>query len=107
MRVLTWGLRLLLFLFLLLFALKNTEPAKLRFFFGQVWEAPLVLVLLAFFAAGSLLGVLAMAGTLFKARRETGRLKKELAHANATIAKAAADTAAISIAPSDTKAVES
>jgi uncharacterized integral membrane protein len=105
MRVLTWGLRLLLFLFLFLFALKNTEPASLKFFFGQVWEAPLVLVLVAFFAAGSLLGVLAMAGTLFKARREVGRLKKELAHANAAIAASAPP--AIPIAPSDTNAAES
>lgn len=90
MRVLTWGLRLLLFLFLFLFALKNAEPVRLNFFFGQVWEAPLSLVLVAFFAAGCLLGVLAIAGALFKARREAGRLKKELDRANAAAAASAA-----------------
>ncbi|GHT91480.1 hypothetical protein AGMMS49545_07510 [Betaproteobacteria bacterium] len=105
MRVLTWGLRLLLFLFLFLFALKNAEPARLHFFFGQVWVAPLSLVLVAFFAAGSLLGVLAMAGSLFGARREAGRLKKELDRAHAALADAT--VAAASIAPSDTNAVES
>jgi uncharacterized integral membrane protein len=93
MRVLTWGLRLLLFLFLFLFALKNTDLVRLNFFFGQAWEAPLVLVLLAFFAAGSLLGVLAMAGTLFKARREVSRLKKEIGHANIAPASAVSDVA--------------
>jgi uncharacterized integral membrane protein len=83
MRVFTWGLRLLLFLFLFLFALKNTDLVRLNFFFGQAWEAPLVLVLLVSFVAGSLLGVLAMAGALFKARREISRLKKEIGRAQA------------------------
>jgi uncharacterized integral membrane protein len=83
MRVFTWGLRLLFFLFLFLFALKNTGAIHLNFFLGQVWEAPLVLVLLVFFISGSLLGVLAMAGALFKARREISRLKKEIGQAQA------------------------
>jgi uncharacterized integral membrane protein len=93
MRVLTWGLRLLLFLFLFLFALKNTANVSLSFFFGQTWEAPLVLVLVAFFAAGSLIGVLSMAGALFKARRKIACLEKEIRHAAATAATSAAPAA--------------
>ncbi|MDR1887955.1 MAG: LapA family protein [Zoogloeaceae bacterium] len=102
MRVLVWGLRLLLFLFLFLFALKNTTIVSLAFFFGQVWKAPLALMLLAFFAAGSLLGALAMTGSLFKARREVARLKTEIERANAAASDAAIDaaTAAISAANS-------
>jgi hypothetical protein len=51
MRYLSWITRLVLFLLLLGFALKNTEPVALRYFLGQEWRAPLSLVLLLFFGA--------------------------------------------------------
>ncbi len=78
MRVLTWVLRLLLFLFMFVFALKNTGPVNLQFFFGQVWQLPLVLLLLGFFAVGILLGVLAVAGALFRERRVSAALRRDL-----------------------------
>ena len=53
LRYLSWMLRAVLFLMLLLFALKNTEPVTLRFFFGESWQVPLVLLLLIFFAFGA------------------------------------------------------
>ena len=56
MRVLTWAIRIALFVVLLAFAAKNTDPVTLRFYFDLVWQAPLVAVLLAFFAAGAALG---------------------------------------------------
>ena len=52
MRLLTWAIRIALFVLLLAFAAKNTDPVTLRFYFGLVWQAPLVALLLAFFAAG-------------------------------------------------------
>lgn len=76
MKILTWALRLIIFLFLLAFAAQNTEPATLRFIFGQVWQAPLVIILLAFFAGGVLLGVLSLLGVVFNQRREIARLKR-------------------------------
>ena|SRR5450631_4261313 len=78
MRVLAWTLRIILFLALFLFALKNTDTVSLRLYFDQVWQAPLVLVLLVFFVAGTVLGVLATLATVFRQRREIARLQHEL-----------------------------
>jgi len=76
MRILTWVIRIALFILLLAFAAKNTEPVTLRFYFDLVWQAPLVAVLLAFFTAGVALGLLAMLGTWFGQRREISRLQR-------------------------------
>jgi uncharacterized integral membrane protein len=76
MRVLTWAIRFALFVLLLAFAAKNTEPATLRFYFGLAWQLPLVALLLAFFAAGTVLGLIAMFGTYLAQRREIARLQR-------------------------------
>ena len=78
MRVLSWALRIILFLALFLFALKNTDTVSLRLYFDQVWQAPLILVLLVFLSAGAAMGVLATLSTVFRQRREISRLKREL-----------------------------
>jgi uncharacterized integral membrane protein len=79
LNVLTWVGRLFIFLFLFIFALMNSAPVELRFFFGQSWELPLALLLLVFFAGGILLGVLAMVGVLFRERRTSAALRRDLA----------------------------
>ena len=76
MRVLSWAIRFALFVVLLAFAAKNTEPVSLRFYFDLAWQAPLVALLLAFFAAGAILGLIAMSGTYFAQRREIARLQR-------------------------------
>ncbi len=76
MRILTWAIRIALFVLLLAFAAKNTAPVALRFYFDLAWQAPLVAVLLAFFAAGVALGLLAMLGTYLSQRREISRLRR-------------------------------
>ena len=76
MRLLTWAIRIALFVLLLAFAAKNTDPVTLRFYFGLVWQAPLVALLLAFFAAGAVLGILAMLGGYLSQRREISRLRR-------------------------------
>ena len=48
MRALLWASRIVLFLFLFAFAIKNTEPVGVRFLLDTVWQAPLVIVLLVF-----------------------------------------------------------
>ncbi len=78
MRVLAWILRIVLFLALFLLALKNTDTVSLRLYFDQVWQAPLILVLLVFFAAGATIGVIATLTTVFRQRREISRLQREL-----------------------------
>jgi putative membrane protein len=78
MRVLTWAIRLAIFLFLLAFAARNTDPVTLRFYFDLAWQMPLVALLLAFFVAGALLGVAAAIGVLIRQRREIGRLERDV-----------------------------
>ncbi len=77
MRIVTRTAWLLLFILLLAFAARNTEPVALRFYFDLSWQAPLVLLLFGFFAAGALLGLIAALGTLLRQRRELLRLRRE------------------------------
>ncbi len=81
MRALLWASRIFIFLFLFAFAIKNTEPVSVRFFFDAAWQAPLVIVVLAFFAGGAVLGALSLLGTIFGLRREASRLRRELQQA--------------------------
>ena len=81
MRFVTWTARLLIFLFLLAFAVKNTETVSLRFYFDLVWQAPLVILLLGFFAAGTVLGLVAALATLLRQRRELLQARRELREA--------------------------
>ena len=61
------------------FALNNTQEAVLSFFGGYEIRKPLVILLLGFFAAGAVLGVLAMTPTLFRHRRDLTKHKKLVA----------------------------
>jgi len=65
------------FVLLVAFAAKNADNVTLRFYFDLTLQAPLVLVLFGFFAAGALFGMLALIGTLLRQRREIARLKKQ------------------------------
>lgn len=76
MTALTWAIRLIIFAFLVVFAIGNTETVTLHFLFGYLWDAPLVILLLAFFAAGAVLGALSLLGVIFRLRREVARLKR-------------------------------
>ena len=64
MQRLTWLLKLLVqavcFFALFAFALNNQHDVSVNFFFGTYWRGPLVLVVLAVFAAGVLLGALGL-----------------------------------------------
>ena len=75
---LNWLLRVVLFIILLGFAVKNDQPVVLRYFFGYEWQAALVLVLLIFFAAGVGVGMFSALSKIFLQRREIDRLKSEL-----------------------------
>lgn len=78
MPLLTWTVRLILFIVLLAFAVKNTDPVTLRFYFDLAWGAPLVVVLFGVLAVGALLGIAATAGALLRQRREIVRLRRAL-----------------------------
>jgi lipopolysaccharide assembly protein A len=55
-----WILKAAIFFTLFAFALNNQSDVTLRFFFGQQWTAPMVLVVLGAFAAGLAVGVMGM-----------------------------------------------
>jgi putative membrane protein len=77
MRYLMWFLRIVLFLLLLGFTVRNAEPVTLYYYFGYEWRAPLVLVILLFFALGVALGAAACLGTLIRQRREITAYKSK------------------------------
>jgi len=91
MRLIAWVIRVLVFVLLLVLALANTQPAALHFLAGYVWEAPLILIGLAFFVVGLLAGLLSALPALFRLRMENGRLKRDL--------RAARDTGAPVVEP--------
>ncbi|TAG32723.1 MAG: LapA family protein [Polaromonas sp.] len=60
MKYLMWLLKAAIFFMLFAFALNNQQIVAVYFFFGTLWKAPLVLVVLAAFTCGLSLGVLVM-----------------------------------------------
>ncbi|HXE22961.1 MAG TPA: LapA family protein [Rhodoferax sp.] len=68
MKYLMWLLKAAIFFTLFAFALNNQQDTTVHFFFGAQWRAPLVLVVLAAFAAGVVLGVLGMVPRWWKHR---------------------------------------
>jgi putative membrane protein len=78
LRYLFWVLLAILFVLLLLFAVRNTTPVRLHFFFDQGWDLPLILLLLVFFVIGVCLGVLASLERIFRQRRELMLLKRSM-----------------------------
>lgn len=65
--------KLLVFLMVLGFALKNSHSVVFQSYLGYVWQAPLIVMLGLAFVAGALIGVLALMPTLFRMRREMAR----------------------------------
>lgn len=89
MRYLVWILRLVVFIIVLLFALKNTAPVDVGFFGGHmVQQVPLIVVMLAAFVLGLVFGLLVAATALLKRRREINRLRRELTRAQEALPQA-------------------
>ncbi|MGC3965197.1 MAG: lipopolysaccharide assembly protein LapA domain-containing protein [Rhodocyclaceae bacterium] len=76
MKLIVWIFRIVLFLLLLAFAIKNDSVVAVRVFFGGEWMVPLIVVMLVMFAGGVLLGATATVATLFSQRREIRRLRR-------------------------------
>jgi uncharacterized integral membrane protein len=60
MKYVLWLLKAAIFFTLFAFALNNQHDATVYFFFGTNWRAPLVLVVLAAFTGGMVVGALGM-----------------------------------------------
>jgi uncharacterized integral membrane protein len=74
MRLFVWLLRAFIFFTLFAFALNNQQPASVRWFFGVQWQAPMVIIVLAAFAMGAAVGVLAMLPDAWRRWRQVKRL---------------------------------
>jgi uncharacterized integral membrane protein len=69
-RYLGLAAKLLVFLLVLGFALKNSHSVTFYSYLGYVWQAPLIVMLGLAFVLGALMGVLALLPTVFRLRRE-------------------------------------
>ncbi len=83
MRLIVWLFRAFIFFTLFAFALNNQQSATVRWFFGVEWHAPLVIIVLAAFAGGCAIGVLAMVPAWWKHRRVARRQETPAAPAKA------------------------
>jgi putative membrane protein len=68
-KYLMWLLKAAIFFTLFAFALNNQQTVAVHFFFGTLWQAPLVLVVLATFACGLSMGILVMMPRWWKKRK--------------------------------------
>jgi putative membrane protein len=73
MRFLVWALRALVFFALFAFALNNQQPTVVHWFFGGEWHAPMIIVVLAAFAAGCAIGVAAILPSWWRQKRQAQR----------------------------------
>ncbi len=80
MQILIWIIRIVVLLLIVWFAARNADPIELKGFMDSSVKAPLVLILLAFFGAGLLLGLLASLMTIFQLKREVRKLNRALQH---------------------------
>jgi putative membrane protein len=79
MRYLVWALRLIVFIVVLLFALKNTGPVDVNFYADYIVHGiPLIVVMLVVFVLGTLFGLLLSIPSIIRRRREIVRLRREL-----------------------------
>lgn len=107
MRYLVWVVRLIIFVVVLLFALKNTGPVDVRFFADYTaTNVPLIVVMLIMLVLGSVLGWFIALPSILKYRREVVRIKREksqlqerLDRAAAPLTEASVSAASAPIAP--------
>ncbi len=75
-RYLGLAAKLLVFLLVLGFALKNSHSVVFHSYLGYVWQAPLIVMLGLAFVLGALAGVLALLPTLIRLRRDATRANR-------------------------------
>jgi lipopolysaccharide assembly protein A len=96
MTVITWILRLLMVVLFTAFAIKNADIVTVKTFLGYQWQAPLALVLLAFFVGGVAIGLLGLLRTVFRLKREISKLQRTHQH---DVSVAASSVAPSSLVP--------
>ena len=76
MRVIVWLFRALVFFSLFAFALNNQQVVSVNWSFGFASQAPMVFVVLAAFALGCAVGVIAMVPAWWRHRRIARQQRK-------------------------------
>ena len=59
------------------FAVLNSQPVSLNYYFGER-EVPLSMVVVLSLAAGAVIGVMVSAGPIFSLKAQLGRLRRKL-----------------------------
>jgi lipopolysaccharide assembly protein A len=85
MRILIRVVWLVVFLLLFAFAVTNTASTELNFVGSMVWRAPLVVLLLVFFLAGFVFGVIALMPGWVRMQIELRRLRRLNASVNVPV----------------------
>lgn len=67
------AIKLLVFLLVLGFALKNGHSVIFYSYLGYIWQAPLIVMLGLAFLLGAATGLLALLPTVIKLRRQAGK----------------------------------
>lgn len=100
MRYVVWALRLVVFIAVLMFALKNTGPVAVNFFADYVVrDVPLIVVMLAVFVLGTVFGLLLTVPASLRRRREAHRLRRENERLQAEAAALAGNAPPQPVAP--------
>lgn len=100
MRYLVWVLRLLVFIAVLIFAVKNTDPVKVNFYADYaVQNVPLIVVMLVTFVVGAVFGLLLTVPVSMRRRREVARLRREVERLQAAAANAGAELNSAQLSP--------
>jgi putative membrane protein len=105
MKYLLWLLKAAIFFTLFAFALNNQQDATVYFFFGTYWRAPLVLVVLAAFAGGLVVGALGMLPGWWKHRAAAAQLPAASNAASTPVSTPLSPATAPSVAATDLPAV--
>ena len=103
MKYLLWLLKAAIFFTLFAFALNNQQDATVYFFFGTNWRAPLVLVVLAAFAGGVVVGALGMLPGWWKHRSAAAAQSPSVRNrTEAVVATSAASASTTASSPAPT-----
>ena len=83
-KLLVWIARVLAFFVLFAFAINNRQEVTLHWFFGYAWQAEMILVVLAVFAAGCAVGLISMLPAWWK-YRSIVKAQQASAHASSPV----------------------
>ena len=72
-------LALVVLVFGISFALNNSTPVEVHYYFGLNWSGSLSILLVATLVAGALLGVVFTLGWVIKAKRQAAHARREAA----------------------------